>query len=246
MYIDELNDSGLLSRVRSGVRRIPRLSWSGAMHRYADRPHRLHGEKRAAVAIVLKVCNGAPSILLTKRAEHLRNHPGEVCVPGGRIDAGDASPLAAACRELHEEVGISQSDILGYRHMSKRSTSSGYRIWPFVMLIAEASRLVIDSAEVSTHEYVPVSELLMLERYRITHFSPGRDAFSYSLPTSLGEVRGATCGMLLELVADIARIGGVEPFVRSMRPLPCGRTTLRAGLRWMTFQVLPWREPRLL
>ena len=53
-------------------------------------------------AVLLAVCErpSGPSVLLTKRASGLQHHPGQIALPGGKIDATDATPEAAALREL--------------------------------------------------------------------------------------------------------------------------------------------------
>ena len=38
-------------------------------------------------------------LLLTKRASGLRHHPGQIALPGGKVDPGDADEIAAALRE---------------------------------------------------------------------------------------------------------------------------------------------------
>jgi 8-oxo-dGTP pyrophosphatase MutT (NUDIX family) len=55
------------------------------------------------------------SIVLTKRASHLKHHPGQIALPGGKVDAGDADAPAAALREAHEEIGLAPEtvEILG-------------------------------------------------------------------------------------------------------------------------------------
>src|SRR5450631_3815912 len=70
--------------------------------------------KRAAVAIVVAETDGAAALMLTLRASGLRAHSNQWALPGGRCDDGE-TPVAAALRELHEEIGLScdPQDVLG-------------------------------------------------------------------------------------------------------------------------------------
>jgi hypothetical protein len=70
----------------------------------------------AAVLVALIDRAQGASVLLTRRTEALRHHGGQISFPGGRIDPGDADPVAAALREADEEVGLArgQSSPLGY------------------------------------------------------------------------------------------------------------------------------------
>ena len=54
---------------------------------------------RPAAVLVPMVDHPEPTVLLTQRAQHLPDHPGQVSFPGGKIDEGDADPLASALRE---------------------------------------------------------------------------------------------------------------------------------------------------
>ena len=47
-----------------------------------------------------------PSVLFTQRTAHLADHPGQIAFPGGKIDANDESPAAAALREAEEEIAL--------------------------------------------------------------------------------------------------------------------------------------------
>ena len=50
--------------------------------------------------------DGEAHVLMTRRRNDLRLHPGQISWPGGRIDPGDADSRAAALREAHEEIGL--------------------------------------------------------------------------------------------------------------------------------------------
>jgi len=55
-----------------------------------------------------------PDLFLVQRSRELRNHPGEIALPGGRLEPGE-SAVDAALRETHEEIGLEPGhvDVLG-------------------------------------------------------------------------------------------------------------------------------------
>src|SRR3989304_3188356 len=66
-------------------------------------------ELRPAAVLVPLVSRGAGlTILLTQRTDHLYDHAGQISFPGGRCEAGDASPVATALRETFEEIALPQ------------------------------------------------------------------------------------------------------------------------------------------
>ncbi len=65
------------------------------------------GEKRAAVAAVLRQAAAGPELLFIHRAEHPGDPwSGHMAFPGGRVEPADATPLAAAVRETREEIAL--------------------------------------------------------------------------------------------------------------------------------------------
>lgn len=93
----------------------------------------VNGHRPAAVAVVLLADEeGRACLLLTRRAATLRSHRRQWALPGGRIDPGE-SPIGAALRELHEEVGLAvdADAVLGL--LDDYPTRSGYVITPVVV-----------------------------------------------------------------------------------------------------------------
>ena len=65
----------------------------------------------AAVLVPLVERPEGMTVLLTRRAEHLNDHPGQISFPGGRIEAYDKDVIDAALRETEEEIGLDRSHI---------------------------------------------------------------------------------------------------------------------------------------
>ena len=58
----------------------------------------------AGVLMPVQVIDGVAQVLLTKRASHLKHHPGQIAFPGGKQEESDTDVTAAALREAREEI----------------------------------------------------------------------------------------------------------------------------------------------
>ncbi len=71
--------------------------------------------RQAGVLLLLYPRDGALHFVLTRRADRLGNHGGQISLPGGRRELGDADFVATALREGREELGIAldEAELLG-------------------------------------------------------------------------------------------------------------------------------------
>ena len=126
----------------------PRLALNGARLR------------PAAVLVPIVDHGSEATVLLTKRAETLRNHTGQVAFPGGRIDATDPTPEHAALRETQEEIGLSDTFIDVVGRMPDYVSGTGYRIAPVLAVVRPGFHLSLNPHEVDAAFEVPLRFLM--------------------------------------------------------------------------------------
>ncbi|MCZ2259156.1 NUDIX hydrolase [Sporosarcina sp. G11-34] len=121
---------------------------------------------RSAVLIPLVQVDGEWHILFEVRAFTMRKQPGDISFPGGRIDATDPTPLAAALRETHEELGVDPKTVTSVHQLSPYIASPAFVVYPFVAAI-DYDQIIhsYNKEEVEEVFTVPVKWLLNYEPY---------------------------------------------------------------------------------
>jgi 8-oxo-dGTP pyrophosphatase MutT (NUDIX family) len=153
-----------------------------------------------AAVLMVVVLRESPTLLLTKRTSHLRDHPGQISFPGGRIEASDPSPTFAALREAEEEVGLSRElvDVIGY--LPRYVTGTGFEVTPVVSTVKPPLELRGDPFEVAEIFEVPLDFVLDVSNYqRMAIHHQGRKRSFYSIPYGEYFIWGATAGMIRSL-----------------------------------------------
>ncbi len=154
----------------------------------------------AAVLVPVVMREPELTVLLTQRTEHLPSHPGQVAFPGGKIDAGDTSPVATALRETHEETGLAEGfvDTIGY--LDVYQTRTGFRVLPVVSLVRPGFQLVPEPGEVAEIFEVPLRFLMTPTNHQHhTREWQGVERRFYAMPYDGYYIWGATAGMIRNL-----------------------------------------------
>lgn len=150
----------------------------------------------AAVLIPI-IARAEPTILFTRRTEHLARHAGQVSFPGGRVHENDLSLVETALRETQEETGITAGFVTVAGFLDPYSTGTGFAILPVVGVLTAGFELMPDPNEVAEVFEVPLAFLLdpaNREKRRMEWRGREREFYAYTY----GEhyIWGATAGIL--------------------------------------------------
>jgi 8-oxo-dGTP pyrophosphatase MutT (NUDIX family) len=156
------------------------------------------GRKLRPAAVLIPVLAG--DVILTKRASHLKHHPGQVAFPGGKIDAGDADAAAAALREAHEEIGLDPANVTLLAELPPHETVTGYTVTPILARVQAEFRAIPEAGEVAEVFRVPLSFLMTQGCYRVERRRwRGVWRRYYAVPYGPYYIWGATARMLKSL-----------------------------------------------
>lgn len=151
----------------------------------------------AAVLIPVVDYGDDTRMILTKRAEKLRSHSGQISFPGGRIDATDPTPEFAAMREAEEEIGLTPDyvDVVG--RMPDYVSGSGFRIAPILAVVRPGFSLTINEDEVDDAFEVPLGFLMDPANHnRESRVWQNRERFFYTMPFGERYIWGITAGII--------------------------------------------------
>ncbi|MDO9432566.1 MAG: CoA pyrophosphatase [Pseudomonadota bacterium] len=154
----------------------------------------------AAVLVGLIEREHGYSVLLTRRADTLRRHTGQIALPGGRCDPGETI-WQTALREAHEEVGLAPDYVSLAGLSSPYRTGTGFLVTPVVGFIQPGFALQANPAEVADIFETPFGFLMdpanheQHERQAPT----GETRRFYAMTHEDRFIWGATAGMLRAL-----------------------------------------------
>jgi 8-oxo-dGTP pyrophosphatase MutT (NUDIX family) len=161
---------------------------------------------RPAAVLVPIVEHAEPTVLLTQRAQHLPDHPGQVSFPGGKIDKTDADPCASALREAQEEIGLDRAHVEPLGYLDLYLTTLGYRIVPVIARVKPGFSLSLNASEVDATFEVPLAYLM--DQNNVQRHSrdwQGMTRHYYAFTFGEHYIWGVTAGILRNLYDRICR-----------------------------------------
>jgi 8-oxo-dGTP pyrophosphatase MutT (NUDIX family) len=165
--------------------------------------------RQAAVLVPVIARKEGPTVLLTRRADTLSSHTGQIAFPGGRLDPGEDA-VTAALREANEEVGLVAGAVEVLGLLAPYETVTGFRVTPVVGWLARPPELTPSPAEVAEVFETPWDFLMDVANHRQESYDlePGVRRWFWAMPWGERYIWGATAGILKGMHA---RLYGDEP-----------------------------------
>lgn len=155
------------------------------------------GLREAAVLIPVIDRGSEATVLLTKRTEGLRAHPGQIAFPGGRVDPTDVSIEHAALREANEEVGLDSSFVEVVGQLPSYRSGTGFRVTPVLGVVDPDFTITINPDEVDTTFEVPLGFLMNPANHQVdSRVWDEKRRFFYRMPYNDWMIWGLTAGII--------------------------------------------------
>ena len=179
------------------------LQWlAGASAEVVSRVRASLPARQVAAAVLVPLVEHATgmTVLLTQRAETLKDHAGQISFPGGRIEPEDKDAWHAALRETYEEIGLMPNFVEFAGYLPDHRVITGFRVTPVVGFVNPDYQLRIAEAEVHDVFEVPLDFILDAANHKSRRRKLGDLTIEvHDIPYGERNIWGATAGMLMTL-----------------------------------------------
>ncbi len=160
------------------------------------------GAKSAVLVPLYRDQNQQVRVILTKRPDHMRTHPGDVVFPGGRLEPGE-TPEQTAKREACEEIGLPPDGVEIVGGLSPTTTRSRRNlIVPVVARVRRPAEFVLQEEEVAAVIEPTMVDLLDDTKWRTSNWF-GKKLWFFDFDE--GTMWGATAFMMREFLSLLRR-----------------------------------------
>ncbi len=149
-------------------------------------------------AVLIPYFVNLDSILFIKRTETMKNHPGEIALPGGGYELKDKHLINTVLREAFEEVGLHRTDINLLGRLPPIPTTSYFFVYPYVGLIEKEVILKIQESEVEYAFFVKLADLLNKDKQKLIVREDGKKHLAYQVEGIT--IWGATAAIIKEFL----------------------------------------------
>jgi len=171
-------------------------------------PHYKNADPLRPAAVLLTLINreNGPTVLFTRRTDHLANHPGQISFPGGHVDQTDVDAEETALRETEEECGIDRSKIKTIGRVNTYLTGTGFSVTPIVGTLNPPFEVLADPVEVAEIFEVPLAFIMNPDNHqRETRIFDGDLTwYTYAMPYNGYHIWGITAGILRNFYEIVA------------------------------------------
>jgi 8-oxo-dGTP pyrophosphatase MutT (NUDIX family) len=167
----------------------------------ADRRLRgLEFTQLSPAAVLIAVCPVSSDLILTRRPLHLKDHPGQISFPGGRMEPSDASLIETACREAEEEIGLKRHWITPLLTLPQYITVTGFQVTPVLGVLSPGYGLSPHPDEVDEIVRVPLGFLMDPRNHQLRQVTIESELIEFfAMPYQSHFIWGATAAMIRNL-----------------------------------------------
>lgn len=151
----------------------------------------------AGVLVPIQLVQDVPYVILTKRASHLKHHPGQIAFPGGKQDETDVDVIAAALREAREEIGLPTENTTVLGTLPSHETVTSFCVTPVLAHVKHPFKVVAEPGEVEEVFSVPLDHVTNPNNYSIqSRRWMGHKRSYFTVPFGSYYIWGATARIL--------------------------------------------------
>ncbi|MEM6636871.1 MAG: CoA pyrophosphatase [Pseudomonadota bacterium] len=160
----------------------------------------------AAVLIAVENLETGGNVILTKRSSRLKHHPGQIALPGGKVDPADDGPVDAALREASEEVGLPRTAVRVLGSFAPHETVTAFSVTPVLGLVTAPFDDRPEVGEVAEVFRVPLAHVLDPANFRVESRTwQGRQRYYYAVPYGPFYIWGATARIFRAIAAQVSK-----------------------------------------